>query len=265
MSTESFTPICKTQSKKRVLSSPEFDIDLKKNKVSLLRSPEFDNPPSESTTMASSMTTEESADINVSTEEPARLTLQEGHIQAIASHMKDSFQPQVSQIIQDIFQQQITSIVNSVVEGVLKGLNSKITSLQQANQELKTRIAKREASADNVEQYSRRNCLRITGIAESDNENTDDIVIQLARSIDVDLNLQDIDRSHRLGKPGSVGESSDSGATARSRAIIVKFATYRMRAKFYKSRVLTKSRGYRGVYINEHLTTKEQAVVSGST
>ena len=28
-----------------------------------------------------------------------------------------------------------------------------------------------------------------------------------------------------------------------------------MRAKFYKSRVLTKSRGYRGVYINEHLTT----------
>ena len=179
----------------RELSSPDFDIDLKKNKVSLLRSPEFDNPPSESTTMASNMITEESADINVNVEEPARLTLQEGHIQANALLMKDSFQPQVSQIIQDIFQQQITSTVNSVVEVVFKGLNSKITSIQQENQELKTRIPKLEASADRVEQYSTRNCLRITGITESGNESTDDIVIQLDRSIDVGLNLQDTDRS----------------------------------------------------------------------
>ena len=205
--------------------------------------------------MASKMITEESADANVSTGEPARLTLQEGRIQAIASLMKYSFQPQVSQIlvIQDTFQQQITTVVNSVVEGVLKGLNSKITSLQQIKS--LQRELRNWKHLQTVTSNSRRKCLRITGITESDNESTHDIVIQLARSIDVDLNLQDIDRSHKLGKPGSDGEGSDSGATARSRAIIVKFTTYRMRAKFYKSRVLTKSRGYRGVFINEHLTT----------
>ena len=70
--------------------------------------------------------------------------------------------------------------------------------------------------------------------------------MNLARSIDVELSLQDIDRSHRP-------ESGDID-TRKPRNIIVKFATYRMRAKFYKARVLTKSRGHRGVFVNEHFT-----------
>lgn len=62
-----------------------------------------------------------------------------------------------------------------------------------------------EEAVDNAEQYSRRNCLHIIGIQETDNKVLDDIVINLARSIDVELSLQDIDRSHRLGRPESGG------------------------------------------------------------
>lgn len=91
--------------------------------------------------------------------------------------------------------------------------------------------------------------LTLTGIPETENEVTDDIVINLARSIDVELSLHYIDRSHRLGSP----ESGDIG-TRKPRYIIVNFATYRTRAKSYKARVLTKSRGHRGVFVNEHLT-----------
>ena len=65
---------------------------------------------------------------------------------------------------------------------------------------------KLEEALDNAEKYIRRNCLRITGIFEAENEVTDDIVINQARSIAVKLSLQDIDRSHRLGRP----ESGDS-------------------------------------------------------
>ncbi|MEW8546921.1 MAG: hypothetical protein AB2693_25685 [Candidatus Thiodiazotropha sp.] len=177
------------------------------------------------------------------------LTLQQSDMQSIAALIKDSFAPHINQMIIDTFEHQVTNLVSSIVEGVLAGLKMQVASLEKENQDLRTRVVKLEEAVDNAEQYSRRNCLRITGIQEADNEATDDIVINLARNIDVELSPQDIDRSHRLGRP----ESGDIG-TRKPRDIIVKFTTYRMRAKFYKARVLTKSRGFKGVFVNEHLT-----------
>ena len=167
----------------------------------------------------------------------------------IASYMKESFHTQVAEITQASLQQSVSELVNSIVSGVLSGLNSRIPSLENENRQLQQRIQQIETAADNSEQYSRRNCLRISGIQETDAENTDDLVLNLARSIDVELSLGDIDRSHRLGRPGNA-----TGDTPRPRDIVVKFVSYRSRAKFYKARVLTKNRGYRGVFINEHLT-----------
>lgn len=243
MSEESAAPISTStpisvgtsQSKKRELSSPEFDFDIKKNKL---------RPDSESTASVS-----EISDIMASevpkvdgvgkSEAAANVTLQEGHIRSIAALMKDSFQPHVSQIIQESFQQQLTTLVNSIVEGVLQGLHLKIDALQKENDELRKRVQKLEETVDSSEQYSRRNCLRVTGIPVTENESTDDIVVTLASSIGVDLEVKDIDRSHRLGRQEPARDQ-----TPRPRDIIVKFASYRMRAKFYKARVLTKSRGY---------------------
>ena len=81
------------------------------------------------------------------------------------------------------------------------------------------------------------------------NNKKDSIVLDLAKAIDVELKIEDIDRSHRLGKPGS-----EASPRSKPRDIIVKFATYRMRQKVYKSRTLTKERNYRRVFINEDLT-----------
>lgn len=242
-----------TQSKKRELSSPEFFSDIKKNKVLSDSLTESESDISITETMASNMDSNETigvgADTGLAGDVSAQFTLQETHMQKIASLMKDSFEPQVKQIIQESFQQQVADLVKSIVQGVLTGLHGKITSLENENLELKKRVKALEDAADNAEQYSRRNCLRITGVAEADNESTDDFVINLARNIDVDLNPQDIDRSHRLGKL-----NSNRNGTTKPRDIIVKFATYRMRATFYKARVLTKDRGFRGVYVNENLT-----------
>ena len=79
--------------------------------------------------------------------------------------------------------------------------------------------------------------------------NTDDVVLNLARSIDVELSIADIDRSHGLGR--TLLGSED---TSRPRDIVVKFVIYRLRAKFHKALVLTKNLGYRGVFSNQHLT-----------
>ena len=243
--------------KKRSLSSPEFNLDLKKNRVhiSSLSESESDVSLVEDRNMASNIDTDTNtvtADTDVMADHSTpltQLTLQDAHLKKIATFIEEAFQPKLNTLVQDSIQSQLAGLVTSIVNGVLEGLNAKITSLETENIELKKRISKLETVADNAEQYSRRNCLRISGINENPNECTDSIVLDLAKAIDVELKIEDIDRSHRLGKPGS-----EASPRSKPRDIIVKFATYRMRQKVYKSRTLTKERNYRRVFINEDLT-----------
>ena len=149
------------------------------------------------------------------------------------------------------------------MSGVLEGLNKKLDTLEKqnddlrkenedlakANDDLQTRVTKLESAVDAAEQYSRRNCLRISGYEERTPENTDTIVLDIANAIGVDLDVRDIDRSHQLGQPGTAAEPR-----TKHRDIIVKFSTYRARNKLYKARTLTKDKGYKGVFVNEDLT-----------
>ena len=249
--TSANTP-CQVNPKKRELPSPEDITDTKKNRINSGSMSESDLAMSTSTSNKLDAGTDpEVSRGRILSDTPTQLILDDTHLQQIATLMKDTFQPQVTGVIQQSFQSQVADLINSIVAGILEGLNLKIGALEKENKELKQRVMKLEDAADQAEQYSRRNCLKISGVPENDasEESTDDLVIKLARAIDVDLSLQDIDRSHRLGK-------SESGDNARPRPwdIVVKFATYRTRARFYKARVLTKDRGYRGVFVNEHLT-----------
>ena len=54
---------------------------------------------------------------------------------------------------------------------------------------------------DDLKQYSRRSCLRIGGIPETQNKNTDIIVWGLAKKLNVNVSMHDIDRSHQIGRP----------------------------------------------------------------
>ena len=77
-----------------------------------------------------------------------------------------------------------------------------------------------DAEVDRQEQYSPCNCLLIHGIVEETTENTDEKIINtLQQSMDETIKPEDIDRSHRLGKPKS---SKD----AKPRPMIVKFTRY---------------------------------------
>ena len=173
----------------------------------------------------------------------------------------------LSLMLQETFKGQIETLVQGIVKGVLKGLNdridgleSNINTLQTKNEELEkenssliTRIAALEKIADQSEQYSRRNSLRISGFKEYTGENTDDIVVNMAATIGCDLQLNEIDRSHRVGKPDAT--------KIRHREILVKFASYRARQKLYKMRTSLKDNGYAGVFLNEDLTRKRSNVL----
>ena len=83
----------------------------------------------------------------------------------------------------------------------------------------------------------------------------------MAKAIGANLTLEDIDRSHRLGKPKPRSVPQHAGQlSTRPRSIIVKFSTYRARNKLMKLKSHLKSSGYKDVYINEDLTKSRSQV-----
>ena len=66
----------------------------------------------------------------------------------------------------------------------------------------KRKVKSCEEKIDALEQYGRRNCLLFHGIPEVSTENTDDLVLKTAsEKLELNLDLSDIGRSHRLGAP----------------------------------------------------------------
>jgi len=85
---------------------------------------------------------------------------------------------------------------------------------------------------DDIEQYSRRNSIRISGITENKDENTDELVMKtIKEKLNIDITTNDIDRSHRVGlrKPG------------KPRQIIVKLVRHNKKVEILKNRKVLKN------------------------
>lgn len=110
---------------------------------------------------------------------------------------------------------------------------------------------------DDLENYSRRNCLVIHGVLEEENEDIDAVVQDL---VSRDLKLANfdvmthVDRCHRLGPPKkSRRDVSGEEVEKSKRPIIVKFCSYRTRSKIWLNKRLLK--GTKKL-ITESLTVK---------
>ena len=111
----------------------------------------------------------------------------------------------------------------------LDSMRKECTSLS-SKLELSTNcLSKAEKNLEKLEQYTRRNSVKIFGIPESRSENTDDVVCNLAREkLQLDLSISDIDRSHRVGDP--------TKERKHPRAIIVKCCSYRIKNSIIRAR-----------------------------
>ena len=110
-----------------------------------------------------------------------------------------------------------------------------------------------------LEQYSRRNCLLISGIPERENEKTDQLAIDVAKAANVALTGAEIDRSHRIG-PKKKG---------KTRQIIVKLTSFNKRDELCQGRKDLSSGRVRNhsilttavlsrIFISENLTQQNQ-------
>ena len=84
--------------------------------------------------------------------------------------------------------------------------NCKPKRLEIENERLKKSVNLSLFKIDALEQYGRRENLRIHGIPESKNNQDDgeEIVLKIAKSLNVDLQPCEIQTAHRLGKKPSI-------------------------------------------------------------
>lgn len=143
-------------------------------------------------------------------------------------------------------------IANLIRESICEELKKTIEMNTSVIQDLKNALAERDIKiksleeklvrkTDDLEQYQRRQSLRIFGVEETEGENTDCIARDIAVKIGVELSDTDIDRSHRVGRKSE----------NKHRPIIVKFVSYRKRSEMYRNKKKLKNSG---IVLREDLT-----------
>ena len=155
----------------------------------------------------------------------------------------------------------IKPAVAEALESKIAEANQKIADLDEKFRAVTEKLSAAEQRIQQLEAYSRRNCLTITGVPEREREDTDQLVLDVAKSADVLLSPDDIDVSHRLGRRGP-----------KPRSLIVKFVTRNVREKLFNARrdktanrvnnhpVLTEE-VLRNTYISECLTPQAQQLL----
>ena len=130
--------------------------------------------------------------------------------------------------------EKLTAILESMksIETQVQRLNKKLDTntkeigkLKNENIKLKQALSLAVYNVDALEQYGRRENIRIHGVAEKLNSNKDDgeeVVANIAAELGIDINECDIQRAHRLGKK----KNSPGG---KPRQIIARFISYKKR------------------------------------
>ena len=165
---------------------------------------------------------------------------------------------QLKTLLKDVIDELVEQRVKIEVDPLKKELAFVKSSLAALQNEVK------EVSLQNdeLEQYSRRSCLRVSGIAETENENVKEVVLDMASRFGVGIIPQDIDRAHRIGKPRPPVQGSNGSVHKKqnnSREIIIKFTNSAARLNMLKSRATLRNQNAR-VYINEDLTQKRKSL-----
>ena len=92
--------------------------------------------------------------------------------------------------------------------------------------DLNTSVKNLENQLDHQEQYSRRNCILIHDITETQNKNTDDISLRtINEHLELELTEKELHRTHRI--------NNQKSGNKRPRPINVKFARYNTRRKVF--------------------------------
>ncbi|XP_028409265.1 uncharacterized protein LOC114531859 [Dendronephthya gigantea] len=160
-------------------------------------------------------------------------------------------------------------------------LDEKYKSVIDENKCLKAEVlrlsqmmSKQEEDINNLQQYTRRDCVEIAGLPRQMGEKTNDLVIKVGLLMGLSLDESDISTSHRLPQPTNRNESYAArlrprdGANINPPKIIVKFVRRETKEAFYYGRKLLADKSAQDIglgrlsngriYISESLSPKNK-------
>ncbi|XP_044172420.1 uncharacterized protein LOC122956798 [Acropora millepora] len=168
-------------------------------------------------------------------EEKLRIVLEE--------KLKAIFEDTLNSILDNKFKEIHLSMskLTESIEEVKKSasfISSQYDSLLQENKSLKVEVRKTtnelnhlKEEFNNLEQYSRRDCLEIRGVPVQRDEDTNALVVDIGRRMGVEMKKDYISTSHRLPIMNRGCEAS-----SRPPSIIVKFVCRDVTDKFFKAK-----------------------------
>ena len=128
-----------------------------------------------------------------------------------------------------------------------KKQESEIISLKEQSTILENKQIKDTEKLDAVKQYGRRQNLEIKKVPIVYAEDTNKIVVEVAKSLNVDISTDDISTSHRL--PVSTKREKNDDST--SIPIIVRFVSRDVRNKIFANRKLARQLDMKKFYIKD--------------
>ena len=159
----------------------------------------------------------------------------------------------VSALQDNTVRESLSDIVGESFRAEIAFLKAELSKKDGEIDALKRRVDTLESQNDSLEQYTRRNSLRVTGLQEDPNENILDRTLHMFNStmqVEPPITTNDIDRVHRVGKRSS----------SKTRSIIIKFTSYRARQVALKKRKAFQI-AVPNAYINEDLTVKRSTMM----
>ena len=137
-----------------------------------------------------------------------------------AAKLRSAFQPQKDELI-------------NVKTGLTKtqkqqdDLEIQLAAEGKKTKDQEAEIAELYDLQDSLEQYTRKDSPEIHGVSESAYTSTEEVVLKLAEVLNVEINPNDIEISHKLHRTGI-------------KPIIVKFQSHKAKARMYKERARLK-------------------------
>ena len=142
----------------------------------------------------------------------------------------------------DRISKRLGDIISESLRRKIEQQAAKIDTLEAKVSALEKNLRVQDTLLDDQEQYSRRDNVMIwLPEKETREDDTDTIVMAVAAKMNVPMKLEEISRSHRVGKP-----SPD-----KPRAIICRFLNWRVKHRFMKARATLKTTK---IYVSEDLT-----------
>ena len=176
---------------------------------------------------------------------------------------KDAIKEALIEAIKDsAIQELIKEQVRAAVTEANAAKDEEIRELREDLEEAKAELEETKVKLNELEQYSRRLCLNVTGVPERPDEDTNQLVRDLAKMAGVNISPGDIDASHRVGAPKQ----------GKARTVIVRFTHFPARQALYNARrELRKPRPFHGstvsaetanqVFVSDNLTRENQLVL----